>query len=160
MTTIATDGITIAADGLGVCGGERTWRDMKKIRVVDGRIYGCTGDAPLFDALIKWHKDGSDPSKYPKVENQSGCLLVIDDRGLVRYTHTCPYADAFPYPAAFGSGADYASMAMHLGLSPRDAVEKAAHFDVHTGGTITEINIAEALAGTIVPIKAAGRNRR
>lgn len=145
MTTIATDGITIAADGLGVCGSERTWRDAKKLKVVGKRIYGITGDAPVFDALIQWHEDGAAPEKIPKIENPTWRLIVVDDAGLRCFTPSCLFPDTFPFPQSFGSGADYAAMAMHLGLSPRDAVEKASHFDVYTNDTITEINIAEVL---------------
>lgn len=159
MTTIATDGITIAADGLANSDGEITTRDRVKVRVAHGRVYALCGASAAFDPAIKWHVDGADPEKAPKAGEW--WLVVIEHNGKgCWYTNDVPYPTQLVYPAALGSGERFALGAMHAGKSPREAVEIAAKLDTQTGGTITEINIAQALAGTIVPMKATGRSRR
>lgn len=43
--------------------------------------------------------------------------------------------------AAIGSGSPYASTAMHLGKSPKQAVEIAAELDLFTGGRAQEMTV-------------------
>lgn len=43
--------------------------------------------------------------------------------------------------AAIGSGSSFATTAMHLGKSPKQAVEIAAQLDLFTGGTIREVTV-------------------
>lgn len=42
---------------------------------------------------------------------------------------------------AIGSGCDFAKTAMHLGKTPRKAVEIASELDLYTGGTIKELTL-------------------
>lgn len=149
MTTIASDGMTIAADGLGVWGTEITDRAMRKIKIVNGTIYAFTGSSAFKETSIAWHQDGcqGDP---PRVGDGSGdaqwSLYVVRPEGMERFSSVLgKNSDVFPYPFAAGSGSEYAKTAMVLGKSPREAVEVAASLDVMTGGEITVINIAEAL---------------
>lgn len=163
-TTIATDGKTIAADGLRCAGSERVSLTEKKIRIVNGTIYALTGDYACFNPAIKWHRDGADPGKQPPghpARDGGWSLIVIGEDGrLVKYSDKLPYAEPFPYPATFGIDADYAMAAMHCGKSPREAVELAAKLGVYTGGEIMVVDIATALAGGVtstighVPIAA------
>lgn len=147
MTTIATDGITIAADGLRLWGSEKRGTDFQKIVLRHGRIYAFTGFAPYMDPIIDWHHAGAKAESLPKMgtEAEWGTLVVIDAAGIAKYTHGVPYIERFDPPIAFGAGGDYAMGAMMAGAGPRRAVEVAAELCYHTGGTITEINIAEAL---------------
>lgn len=146
MTTIATDGVTIAADGLACTGSERCGMQTRKLRVEHGRIYAIAGDIAMFDALVEWHNRGADPShEFKGRKDPNWSLMVIDGSGLTRFTDNCMYPDPFEYPQAFGSGADYAVAALRMGNTPKRAVEIAAELDVYTGGEIQVINIAEAL---------------
>lgn len=157
MTTIATDGKTIAADGQIVASGERLFLDAKKIVVKHGRIYALAGVAAMLEPLIEWHNDGADPSCMPSAKDNAWYLLVIDrDRSVGYYTNECAYPTMMQYPTALGSGERFAMGAMLAGKSPREAVEIACKVDVNSGGTITEIDIALALAGgDVVPINTS-----
>lgn len=42
---------------------------------------------------------------------------------------------------AIGSGSPYANTAMHLGKSPKQAVEVATELDMYTGGTVKEMTV-------------------
>lgn len=139
MTTIATDGKTVAADGLACCGDEPIARNVKKLRLSGTTLYGITGSAPVFDAAIAWHKAGAKPEDVPKLDGWS--LLVFETDGAIRFSDKCPYPDAFPYPVAFGSGADFAIAALKLGCSPVKAIELAAECNVFTGGEIMTMEI-------------------
>lgn len=146
MTTIATDGVTIAADGLGVSGSERVATSLKKLKVQHGRIYGLTGMSQILEEVIYWHNRGADPAhEFKGLKDPDWLLIVVDRYGLTSYSDMSLYPNSFHYPQAFGSGASYAVAAMHLGHSPAEAVKVASKLDVYTGGEIQVINIAEAL---------------
>lgn len=158
MTTIATDGITIAADGQVHGGGERLRMNEAKVRVAHGRVYALAGTTAAMAPVMKWHADGADPEKAPK--GLEWTVVVIEpDGSAFTYHHDCLYPNVLTMPAAIGSGERFALGAMHAGKSPREAVEIAATLDINTGGTITEINIREALAGTVVAMQPAANRR-
>jgi ATP-dependent protease HslVU (ClpYQ) peptidase subunit len=143
MTTIACDGQKVAADGLGCCGHEQSQTDVCKLKFSGNVIYGITGVRAMFDALIMWHKTGADSKNFPPLTgtDEHVSLLVFLSDHCLRFTNECPYPDEFPYPQAFGSGPEYATAAMALGATAREAVEVAARFDVYTGGEITEMTL-------------------
>lgn len=150
MTTIATDGRSIAADGLVVLGSEVVSRDAKKLQVVDyersGRhgppvVYGIAGPIAMFSALIAWHESGADPRGVPPGELDWS--LVVARRGLVQlYSRACPWPQKLGPNAAVGSGEDLALGAMLAGASPREAVAIAAGVDIRSGGAIQVIDLA------------------
>ena len=150
MTTIATDGITIAGDGRRMFGDEIRGDDHKKIRVVDGKIYAFSGAAALFGPAVKWYQDGHDAKSVPKEDNNTWVLVVIDQSGLTRITSWLPYPDTYDPPFAMGAGEDFALGAMRSGRSPEEAIHLTAKHFVHTGGEIQVVNIAEAL-GIVKP---------
>ncbi len=149
MTTIATDGVTIAADGLRTWGGQIISRRTRKITVADKRVYAFCGTFPLFGPAVKWHCDGADVASVPRGDGEDGnenwWLLVIDRDGLKRYTSAVPWPDPFSTPFAMGAGGDVALGAMLRGASPEEAVRLVAEHLTHTGGEIQVIDIAEAL---------------
>lgn len=142
MTTIAADGVTVAADGRRVSGHELVEECCVKLVKRDGTIYGLTGEAAVFDAAVAWHRDGCKKDEIPKAsKDESWSLLVFMPSVMHRYTNDSIYPDKYPYPQAFGSGASYAQAALLCGKSAREAVEVAARLDVYTGGEITEFDI-------------------
>jgi hypothetical protein len=146
MTTIATDGVTVASDSMRVCGHEIIDLSTKKIKVRGGYVFAFTGDFGIFEPAIEWFLAGHEADRAPKpIKDGNWRLLVFHHDRLMGYTDTMPYGEPWPYPQAFGSGAEYAMAAMHLGKSPSEAVELAARFNVYTGGPIQVVNIAEAL---------------
>jgi len=155
MTTIATDGKTIAADGMIHRGGTAMVRNGKKI-VVHTKdnppaIYGLAGASGMHAALIAWHRRGADPKDVPPIGSESGwALIVVTAEGCFTAGDQMPYLCPVDTPFAVGSGSDLAIGAMDAGVSPEEAVRIACWRDTHTGGEIQVVNIAEAL-GVIKP---------
>lgn len=133
MTTIATDGRSMAGDGQREIHGTIVIRDAQKVRrLSDGRIVGTAGDVAFGMAIVEWLEDGGDP---PKLED-GGCVLVLTPAGEV--FHIDKYCKLLPVqvPVAIGSGMDMAIGAMEHGASPFEAVTIAARRDPGTGGEI------------------------
>jgi ATP-dependent protease HslVU (ClpYQ) peptidase subunit len=148
MTTIATDGVTIAADGLAARGDEVCRQDVKKIREKDGVIYAMSGPLPIFAPLMEWHSNGAKVADVPQVHSDlEWGLLVISNAGAFEYSSRCVYPSQVEMPFTLGSGADYAMGAMHAGKTPAEAVQLVIDkcLNVHTGGRVQVINIKEAL---------------
>jgi hypothetical protein len=148
MTTIATDGIIIAADTQSVRGHNEIapWRQEKIVRR-HGRVYASSGSANIRDALIEWHNAGCNPKEIPVCSKEAGgwTLLVIDTTGMHICNEDTPYPMTVTPPFTMGSGGDWAMGAMHAGSSPERAVEIACQLDVYSGTPVRAINIAEAL---------------
>lgn len=152
MTTIAYDGVSIAADTLTLFGVEKAKYPARKIEVRGDGIYAASGPANMLRRLIKWLHDGADYDDTPsvKMENANWSLLVIKPDG----TAWCammlhPELIRVSAPFAIGSGADFALGAMACGKTAAEAVEIASQFDVNTGGSIVTVAIPhnlEALA--------------
>lgn len=159
MTTIAIDDQGfIAADGMRLWGGEIRGLDHPKIIVRVGNIYAFTGLAPMMDVMIEWHINGAAAKDVPKVDGDDGWTLVVidNDRGEVaKFTSGCPYIERFKAPIAFGAGADIAYGAMLAGASARRAIEIVSQVTYHTGGTITEFEIAKVIAARNPQLHAA-----
>lgn len=148
MTTIATDGVTIAADGRSTRGWEIVGRRERKIIVRGGLVFALGGCRGMMEPLISWWIDeNSDPKKVPPCgDGEEGwCLLVMSKDGASFMTNKVPYPDAIDVPFATGNGREYARGAMMAGADPRRAVEIACECDAASGGEIQVVNIAEAL---------------
>jgi hypothetical protein len=147
MTTIATDGFTIAADSMTSYGNEPAPMPAKKIQAINGKIYGVSGDAGMLPVLARWVADGARPELAPKLGGSSTWfMIVIDDSGAVHYCQDRPYPCRVGYPFCIGSGQEYALGAMKFGATPAQAVAVAAQCNYHTGGHIDVIDIAAELA--------------
>lgn len=159
MTTIATDGATIAADGLVQSNGIVATRSFRKIVVEDCVIYALAGTMCMLRPLIEWVKAGADPERAPKTaESDWGCLLVIDGlgkEGARCYFSKAPYPDSVDFPFAIGSGREIALGAMKAGKTPRQALDIAADCDIYSGGEIQVVDIAQAL-GLTPSLKVVG----
>jgi 20S proteasome alpha/beta subunit len=139
MTTIATDGKTIAADSYAT--GDYCIHHVQKLFDVPGGILGVAGFIATAVEFVEWLKAENHEIDPPKMEGTSAIMLT--HKGEVWFydeTHV-PFKNMGPC-AAIGSGAQAALAAMHLGYSPRDAVKVAALVDPCTGGTITSLSIA------------------
>jgi hypothetical protein len=158
MTTIAFDGANIAADGLAsTYDGEIRSLTREKLRVVGGYIYGMSGDAAMFGALIAWHRSGADPGELPPSGDDARWTLIVVDAagGIYRYSHDCPYSDALEAPCAFGSGGDIALGAMLAKATAEQAVMLVAGRTTHTGGAIRTYNIYQTLGESPPFLEAA-----
>jgi ATP-dependent protease HslVU (ClpYQ) peptidase subunit len=138
VTTIATDGKTMAGDGRG-CVSETIVTDqgIKVIRLKDG-LLGLSGRASVRAALAKFLNG---KGKFPK---DAGDWNAIHLTGSEARYYSSDQGEAFhliDLPAACGSGREFAIGAMLAGASPREAVEIACQRDPFSGGTITEIEL-------------------
>jgi len=139
VTTIATDGRIMAADGL--CTGDGIIHDFETVKIsklADGRIVGVAGVPYDLPAFISWLENGGDmPSLYEGFE-----ALVLHADGTVKaYNSKCQF---YPQsvPAVSGSGAAIALGAMLAGVDPVRAVEIAAERDMGTGGKIISLAVS------------------
>lgn len=156
MTTIAIDGVSVAADGRRHWGPEILSDNACKLVLEPamGKIFACAGAAAMFPMLMDWYVAGADPDKVPRAGiDPDWDLIVIDRFGVDLFNQKCPYAMkvAFPLhrPLAFGAGGDYAIGAMLAGVTARRAVELVASICPHTGGEIMDYCIEDVLGGRI-----------
>lgn len=140
MTTIATDGTTMACDGRG-CVGDIIVSDKgaKIYRLGDGSLLGLSGAAFAGDQFADWLDNGARKDEFPKDIGEYRVLHLLVD-GMVRYysEHSARAWRPAELPIAIGSGGELATGAMLAGASPAEAVEIASLRDPFTGGEIFE----------------------
>lgn len=138
MTTIATDGKTMAGDGREVEQGTIIGSFCRKVqRLADGRLVGVAGDSIDEQMFRRWLEDGAESK--PRLKELVALVLYPSGR-LDFYDHRL-VASPIEAPAAIGSGADHALTAMDCGKSPEEAVEYAARRDPNTGGKTTVLSL-------------------
>jgi len=133
MSVIAWDGKHLVADNQVTCGSV-----PKRIQKVfgftrSGIRYGAgfVGIATEGLELLEWYKAGADVDLMPVFEDTE--LVVCTASWCVLYTESpCALPIMEKYYAA-GSGTDYASSAMALGKTARQAVLHAIKHDVYCG---------------------------
>lgn len=136
MTTVAAslDFMEIAADSM--CSGDDIHYLVDKLRKGKVSVYGSAGD---WDKILKFYE-----ALEGKGELDSDCdieVLELRHDGLWVYEGTLIPARLKNRFYAIGTGAGYALAAMHLGKSPREAVQIAALFDPGTGGPIDVLKL-------------------
>lgn len=136
MTTIATDGKTIAADSLSI-GSFKLQKPVKKmIRLNDGRVLALTGAHWETQAMADWLNG---QREKPKIGEGHGALVLGEK--LILYDDDLEPMEV-PAPYAIGCGCDFAMGAMLAGASPREAVKIAARLDQNTGGPVRIMSYA------------------
>jgi ATP-dependent protease HslVU (ClpYQ) peptidase subunit len=140
MTTIATDGRSMAGDG------QREQNDtivdthaVKVCRLRDGLIVGTCGDVAAGLMLIEWLSEGG---AEPDFDGKVNALLLHPDGSVDMLDRNCKPIRV-SVPVAIGSGMDFAIGAMEFGASPEQAVEIASRRDPNTGGSITVLERAD-----------------
>lgn len=146
MTTIATDGKTVAADGR-ITADFIDSDEAIKIVEIRGEIVGTRGDCDLGEAYLDWVSAGSDPDHKPDVPEEWDAdffeALHVSRLG-VFYVGGRNFAKIkMEAPMAIGSGGVLARTAMRLGKTPKEAVEFAITLDPHSGGKITELRVED-----------------
>lgn len=144
MTTIAWDGITLAADRKM---GDR-YNVQKIFKVPQGWAAGC-GDYDLVIEVVQWLCDGADRNNLPNLPDKyreavaPADIIVITPKGKVNWL-TWPYMRFQPVTekkVAFGSGSDFAMGAMAAGATAREAVAIACRYDSNTGQGIDAVKV-------------------
>lgn len=142
MTCIATDGKTMAADGLMTERGTIiSLREVKIARLPDGRLCGSAGDCAGGDRIIEWLTNGS-ALDFPKVgEGSSVLTLNLDGTADLFDGESNGQPVRVPTPMAIGSGMDVALGAMDAGASPEQAVRITINRVPTVGGEVTVLQL-------------------
>lgn len=137
MTTIATDGKTMAGDSLTTGGNHRVAFHPKVKRAADGSLFGCSGLSWCGERFARWMTEGGEK---PELHDEFSALVLKPD-GTVEYY--CQKLEPVSYvvPMAIGSGDDLAIGAMLAGKTPAEAVAIAIERDKNSGGTITVLEL-------------------
>lgn len=138
MTVICwKDGI-LAADKRSTEGSMA--RTTTKIhRAPNGELLGATGNTSVCRELREWWIAGADATKWPTAGREASLLVIRPDgKALFVWDGPVPVEieDSF---IAIGSGSDFATAAMHLGKSAREAAEIACLFSTCCGNGIDEL---------------------
>ena len=153
MTVIATDGRTMAGDGLCLSGWTVISKNEVKVESARGSILGycgtradCRAFAHFFfdnayQSLLSLHKKQS----RPNLGSGFAALALSPTGQIILYDDQC-FASIMTEPFAIGVGADLAIGAMKAGASPRRAVEIACEVSSGCGGRITVVRSVEVEA--------------
>jgi len=142
VTTIATDGRIMAADGR-TSGGGTIYNDasVKMTRLPDGSIVGRAGGVAdhtkAVDELIVAMLEERTPRE---TKGDYALLRLFKDGKALLYVDRLDGPAWVSLPAAVGSGADYARGAMAMGADPKTAVKIAKRFDAGSGGRIRTLS--------------------
>lgn len=131
MTTIATDGKTIAAD-TQQCGNFIAPVPVRKLWRIGGRLVGMAGAIEDYLLFLEWLK--SPKSRDKPTLGKHFEALVVEKRVEVFYRSLIPVEVGAP--AAIGSGSSFAMGAMLQGASPASAIRVAIKLDPYTGGKV------------------------
>lgn len=144
MTTIATDGKTIAYDGQITVNSIVVETDFKKCRRITRGKYagfyvahaGHMGYLPQIEEWISGTR-----KRLPSLcSDQNNTVLVGYTGAYVLHYPTSDFINT-SLPLTMGSGWEIALGAIHAGASPERAVKIAAQLDTLTGGEITVIKL-------------------
>lgn len=141
MTTIATDGCTIAADGMSQHHGTIVRTTAQKLhRLPDGSVIGGAGEVTLLNRAIRAIRDGEKGGEHLVGEYS---LLRLHPSGRVDLYDGTGTLDPLIMdgPSAVGSGMDFALAAMKAGASAQRALRIASELDPHTGGRVRSITL-------------------
>ena len=137
MTTVATDGRTMAADSMLTYGAiERVHQGYSKIFKRKGCLYGFSGQDDMIQQVRDWIIAGADPKKRPEIKEDLVWVLKIDEKGKCWVAYESLIFVPRPLPSAIGAGAVVAETAMYLGKSPKEAVQVAIDLTQGSGGPI------------------------
>lgn len=141
MTTIATDGATLAADGQVSCGDIIEDLNHKKVfSLKDGTAIAYAGCIHSATRFIDWINAGSPPDAMPTLSENFAAVRINGSPTVLSYDSDC-HAIEMPTPYAEGSGKLLALGAMLSGKTPVEAVRVAALRDVWTGGKIRSVTV-------------------
>jgi ATP-dependent protease HslVU (ClpYQ) peptidase subunit len=145
VTTIATDGRSMAGDGLvhDHCDVIVNTAHRKVHRLQDGRLAGGAGNSFDVTAWVGWLNGGKTADCPIESDRFSGLILNTD--GSVLWVDHKGREELSPVPCSVGSGQDLAYGAMEAGASPEEAVRIACRRDIFSGGTITVEHLKTSL---------------
>lgn len=145
MTVIAWDGEMLAADKRAVMGGSAY--PVTKIHRVDrDRLAGIAGNLSRGQIIVEWLRAGAAVADYPKQDGDddwTGVMVVHRDGRIDKYeTRGVPFRIDHPF-YAIGTGRDFATAAMALGKTAREAVELACIYGADCGNGVDVLRFEE-----------------
>lgn len=148
MTTVAYDGVSMAADRCSTMGIIKLLSDSKLARVkVPGRgefVIGVAGDSYFADALLAALQAGSDVpdvTRYGNADHPYGTVALAASRrrGVWLINGLGDWLPVHQKLVSIGSGCEFAMGAMAAGATARTAVLLAAkHTDASALGVVVE----------------------
>lgn len=140
MTTIATDGMSLAGDGRATRGDVISGGDRKKVhRLPDGSIIGVAGRTRDAERVVRSLMNN--PHKPEEVRGDYTVMRLYPGGELWVHEDTLTAPMQMKPPFAIGSGWVAALGALMAGADSRQAVKIASKLDVHTGGKITSYSL-------------------
>ncbi len=149
MTTIVYRDGYIAADTRAYSGGSQPIGQKQKINRVqlsDGSYisFGVSTPHPgLSEEIRDWFASEMSADAEPILNGRAFDCIAVNSNGEV-YFYNDSFSPTGPLIGDFfavGSGAEYALGAMSMGADAIQAVQKAAEFDVWTGGAVQHVFI-------------------
>ena len=143
MTTIATDGKTMAAD-TQMTGAYIDRTNAVKISFSSDMklVCGATGsaqDVEDFKRVIGGMTENEFPARIKFGHEYKDFEALIMSEGDVFWVGEAGVPVRVGAPASVGSGEKFAMGAMMSGKTPKEAVEIAMLLDPHTGGDVIEV---------------------
>jgi len=140
MTTIAWDGVWLAADSMCSLGSIR-YTTRKLVRLTDGGLLGAAGKTNEITKLVKW-LNGDLPT-MPKISSLHA-IHVTPESLVYLYAGGCDDMPVLDQYVAVGTGGDIALGAMESGKSAHLAVEIACRRDSGSGPPVESITLRPA----------------
>ncbi len=138
MTTIASDGITVAADSCVTANDLRVKAPETKLQREGGYLFGIAGDISMMEPMIDWYLKGAISTKHPRhCTTTTFTFLVFLPDEVQMFNQQSDYVDKYRYPYTTGTGAQLAMGAILHGATPYEAVKCACKVDVYSAEPIT-----------------------
>ena len=145
MSTVATDGLTMASDSrITDDGGAMDQLNFPKIKKLKECVAGFAGDVESGVLFFMWIERGEpdDPAQKPPLEDDDFIGIVMRKGGVYWYgAKLIPGGIPCGTPAAIGSGGDLAMGAMLAGKNPTEAVRLACRVDSRSGGKVRTLKL-------------------
>lgn len=133
MTTIACNLKEMAADSM-CSAGEVYYLTEGKIVRIGTDLVGSCGSVDSIAKFLDWYEKRGDIPDFGEGDEFES--LALTPNGLFMYCNTCRPRKVLDPFLACGSGEQAALAAMHLGKSPKVAVETAIKCDKNSGGPV------------------------
>jgi len=141
MTTIVTDGVTVACDGLMTFGAFMASGSQTKIFRANNEVYGIAGECAADTEIRKWIKGGCSPEDLPDLEERDFSAIRVNTKKIYYLDQYCFEWLEMKAPFGIGSGGDYAVVALRAGATIKKAVQVAIDSDVYSGGKIYTLKV-------------------
>lgn len=139
VDSVAYDSQMTSGHVAGRCGSE-------KVQVLKGMLFGVAGDADCGERVPHWFVAGANQKKVPVGEWEMTVVMQTSVGPLIRrVTSEQPSGFFIEFPAAIGSGGNFALAAHLAGADAGQAVVIAAQLDILTGGDIKMIKYDDVL---------------